>query len=478
MPKAIRFAPSLLALLLGCSALSSGAQAGWFSSDPTPVAKADDKAKAAPQPAATLEDSIHQAQMLRLAGNYDEAINHLSQLMLVAADDGRVISEYGKTLVAKGRAEEGEKFLARAEQLQPNDWTIYSALGVAYDEIGKPKEAQASYEHALALKPGEPSVLSNYALSRMLAKDPVMARKLADRAEAANAAASDNKIARNIAMIRSIAPQASDSVATGNPAPSQAPVSAPRMAVATAPLTPVQNTQPPAAKPAPKPALVTANAAAHALTSSPPPRPQAAPAASQAPNGVVMQPVPVDPLAGPVDKAATHAPRSLQPKPAQAGSEAPVKTLAKTELPKPELSKPATEIAKTTAPVERATAKTEAKAPIKPLPVKPVPAKVEVAKATPPAAPAAQVSLPVKAMDVKAANVKPGAPPTAPKVLPPASVKVADVKPGAAQAVPKALPSTPVKAADTKPAATKTAAAAKPAPKDTIPGLRLSANAY
>ena len=114
--------------------------------------------------------------MLRLAGNYSEAINHLSQLMLVAADDPRVVSEYGKTLVAMGRADEAEKFLTRAQQLQPNDWTIYSALGVAYDQIGNQKEAQANYERALALKPGEPSVLSNYALSRMLAKDPTMAR--------------------------------------------------------------------------------------------------------------------------------------------------------------------------------------------------------------------------------------------------------------------------------------------------------------
>ncbi|HVW72366.1 MAG TPA: tetratricopeptide repeat protein [Rhizomicrobium sp.] len=419
MPKALRFAPPLVALLLGCSALASAAQAGWFSPDPKPAAKADDKANAAPPPAATLEDSIRQAQMLRLAGNYDEAINHLSQLMLVAADDGRVVSEYGKALVAKGRADEGEKFLTRAQQLLPNDWSVYSALGVAFDEIGNPKEAQINYEHALMLKPGEPSVLSNYALSHMLARDPATARQLADRAEAANAAAPDDKIARNIAMIRSMAPDAREGVAANNPAPSATPVSAPRTAVATATLTP-------ASKPIPAP--VTATAAPHALTSPPAPQPQA----GQAPHGVVMQPVPVDPLAGPVDKAATHAPRSLQPRPAQADSEAPTKTPAKTELPKsaPEV------------------AKAEAKTPIKPVPAKPAAPKVEVAKATPPAA---HVSLPVKALDVK---------------------------PGAIQAAPRVLPPAPVKAADAKPAATKTAAAVKDASKDAIPGLRLSANAY
>ena len=68
MPKAKIFAPSLVALLLSCSALSGTAQAGWFSSDSkpaTPAAKTDDKAQQAPPGSATLDDSIRQAQMLR-----------------------------------------------------------------------------------------------------------------------------------------------------------------------------------------------------------------------------------------------------------------------------------------------------------------------------------------------------------------------------------------------------------------------------
>src|SRR5579871_6138833 len=101
MPKATTFAPPLIAVLLGCSALSNAAQAGWFdaqSKPPAPVVQKDAKPQALP--AVTLDDSIREAQMLRLAGNYQEALNHLSQLMLVAADDAHVIAEYGKTLVS------------------------------------------------------------------------------------------------------------------------------------------------------------------------------------------------------------------------------------------------------------------------------------------------------------------------------------------------------------------------------------------
>ncbi|MEY4706352.1 MAG: hypothetical protein RJB58_75, partial [Pseudomonadota bacterium] len=205
-----RFGSALALLLLGSTALGGPAQAGWLFGDSKKEVKKESgtepvKAGTVVQPAETLDGSIRQAQLLRVDGNYSEAIRHLSQLMMVASDDQRVISEYGKTLAAMGRASEALNFLTRAQQLQPGDWTVYSALGVAYDQMGKQQEAKNSYEQALAIKPGEPSVLNNYALSRMLANDPEEAQRLVARAEIAGGA-SDPKIARNIAMIREVAP--------------------------------------------------------------------------------------------------------------------------------------------------------------------------------------------------------------------------------------------------------------------------------
>jgi Flp pilus assembly protein TadD len=471
MPKATRLSFPLAVLLLGCTAMSSNA--GWFDFGSKPEASTKDDVKggvkdartAAPLPAVNLDDSIRQAQMLRLAGSYPEAIKHLSQLMMVASDDPRVVSEYGKTLAAMGRADDAVNFLTRAQQLQPNDWTVYSALGVAYDQLGNQKEAQPAYERALALKPGEPSVLSNYALSRMLAKDPDTAKKLAARAEIANASAADPKIARNIAMIRSMAPEAPDAaMAVNNPAPSPVP----RM-VAAAPQVPAARQTAPFVN---LPAPVVA-----------PPRPLALTASNgviqarpQAPdNRVVMQRVPVDPLAGPVQGAAkvgpvsivaTHAPRPLQFKTERATAKN--EPAAKPEAPKPapasatgvksaaaqaeDLQARAEAIAKQLAgkPAAIAAAKTEAN--------KDVAAKTEANKA-----PAAQT----------AAN-KPAPSVPMPKVLPPTQVKAAEAKPAPSALAPKVLPPTPGKVAEAKPAAQKTAVK----PKDSIPGLRLSANAY
>jgi Flp pilus assembly protein TadD len=408
-----------VALMLGCAV--APAHAGWFSSDPKPAAKVEDKAAVktedkAPVPATNLEDSIRQAQMLRLTGLYPDAIKHLSQLMMVASDDGRVISEYGKTLAAMGRASDAVNFLTRAQQLQPGDWTIYSAIGVAYDQMGDQKSAQTAYEHALAIKPNEPSVLNNYALSRMLAKDPEMAGKLAARAESAGGMG-EAKIARNIAMIRSLAPE-THTVA-------QAPSPVPQASLATVAHAPVM------ARPL-APVAAAAPVAGNSVTKPQPQMAQVPSTASQAP-------------------AATQAPRPLQSKI--------VENLSVTALAKETPSKSATPVspvkigeADKTAPLARA------------VEAKPVPVKVEapatVAKVTPTA--------PVKAAEARPAPVKTAeAPSVTLKMTPPAADAAKTVS------APKVLP--PVNTADAKPASVK-AAATKP--KDTVPGLRMSANAY
>jgi Flp pilus assembly protein TadD len=420
MPTPNRLSLSLAALLLGCTALSGSAQAGWFSSDdakPASDKKAIVKGDEV-QPAATLDGSIRQAQLLRLAGQYPEAIKHLSQLMVVASDDGRVVTEYGKTLAAMGRAQESVDFLTRAQQLSPGDWSVYSALGVAYDQLGKHDQAQNAYEHALTLRPGEPSVLNNYALSRMLSKDPEGARKLIARAESAGGA-SDPKIARTIAMMKSLAPDAAAPSQMAQNAPPQpaprAPVaqrSMPAAQVASNQSAPFVNIPAPPPVSAPRQLMPVANSVIE-------------PSHQQSTNAVVMQRVPVDPLAGPVlpkVPVATHAPRALA-------------KVEKPEDPKPQPAKGAE--------------------------TKPAPVKTAAAEA---------LDLQAKADAIaKQLNGKPAAI---------AAAKAEASKPvvatSKAPAPPPAAKPQPTKVAEAKPAPVKTAAK----PKDSIPGLRLSANAY
>lgn len=292
----LRLAPRLIAVFL-CGAGLAGCAADASKLAAAPSGQKD--AVAGKSTPADLEGSIRLAQTQRAAGHYDDAIHTASQLMLVAGDDPRVSAEYGKALAQKGRAQDAVEFLNRALQLAPGDWTLYSALGVSYDQLGNQVAARAAYEHALALKPDEASVLNNYALSRMLAGDAGGAKILMARAQAAGGA-SDAKIAANIALVNKLAPVKTDAIAA---APKPAPAAQ------------AQN-QTPQAAPAPKPVATAAlppapqNVARNAPAFVPPPLP---PQPMPQPSGVVMQAVPIDPLAGPV-KVATRKPARIAPK--------------------------------------------------------------------------------------------------------------------------------------------------------------------
>lgn len=318
------FVPSLMALFLACSALSAPAHAGWLfgSDDDSPQkTQAPDKPVLDRPPATDVDGNVRQAHMLRLAGQYKEAIHHLAQLMLVASDDGRVVAEYGKTLAQMGRAQDAVSFLTRATQLRADDWTVFSALGVAFDELGEQDKAKDAYERALALKPDEPTVLNNYALSRLLAHDPQGAHALAARIQAADGE-KDPKIARNLAMIADMAPAPTDNTA---PAPAKATPAPAKVATAasgsstqtakTAQTGFVAATPQPGTAQKSGPAQATAVAANTPFVSLPVAAPvtkvQATPLPgiqAPVPASVVMQKVPQDPKAGPV---ATQKPRKL-----------------------------------------------------------------------------------------------------------------------------------------------------------------------
>lgn len=214
-----------------------------------------------------LDGEIRRAQLLRAQGDFRGAIKALSQLMLVAPDDPRIVGEYGKVLAQiGGRTNDSLAFLNRAIELQSDNWTFYSALGVAYDQKGDAAKAEEAYKHALALKPENPTVLNNYAMSQMQAGHLAHAEKLLR--EAAVHGGDYPKIANNLAMIAAM---------RGEAAPS-----ASQSAVKPQPMQDVASARPPAQ---------TRTLGA--------PRALAGAAASAAPKArVVMQAVPYDPLAG------------------------------------------------------------------------------------------------------------------------------------------------------------------------------------
>lgn len=289
--------PSLLLLGAALSALSLGGCGSMdIGGDARPAATAPGQQADATGGASTMapdvEDNLHQMQLLRANNDLVGATRIISQLMLVYPDDPRVVGEYGKLLVQENRSDDAVQFLRRAIELKPGDWTLYSALGVAFDQANDHTSAKLAYERALAVKPGEPAVLNNYAMSRMMAGDTAGARTLLLQAKASGA--TDPKIDRNLALLDKMP------VPAAAPAPAYA-AAGPRKPVATVQV---------GALPAP--------GSAHGA-----PTPLAR-------SNVVMQAVPSDPLAGPVAKKPSRLARVAAHKPSKvAASTTPAKKPAK-----------------------------------------------------------------------------------------------------------------------------------------------------
>jgi Flp pilus assembly protein TadD len=316
-------------LLWGCASENTLKTAGLLA-----VAQGKDGAKSldGTPVSSDVEATLHQAQDLRKAGDFQGAAKLLSQLVLATPDDARVLGEYSKTLIGLGRSDDALAFAERAIELQPSDWSLYSARGVALDQKGDYRTAQLSYDRALALKPGDPTVLSNAALSHIQAGDLAGAESLL--LEAMQAGGDFPRIASNLALVRklrgtgsppppaSIAARESPPVATtaASAAPPAAPsvskAKAPPVAVprATALATPKDSTT---ARPDKAPPSVTAQAA-------PSPQSVTAAATPSAPSSVEklkfdpavrVQAIPKDTKAAPV--VAKNVPAKADVPPAQ-----------------------------------------------------------------------------------------------------------------------------------------------------------------
>ena len=94
---------ALSVTLLGCASAHPVKDARVFSDG---VWKGKDDRSVTSRPAAAptnIDEAVKQAQAQRKSGDFSTAAHTLSQLVLLAPDDARVLGEYGKTLIAMGR---------------------------------------------------------------------------------------------------------------------------------------------------------------------------------------------------------------------------------------------------------------------------------------------------------------------------------------------------------------------------------------
>lgn len=114
---------------------------------------------------------INLARYLRASGRAAEAVGPMRQLSIAYPEDAGVMRELGKSLAASGSLDDALRVLDQVISTNNADWQLHSVRGTVLDQMGRGEEAQAAYQAALRIAPGEPEVLSNLGLSYALAGD-------------------------------------------------------------------------------------------------------------------------------------------------------------------------------------------------------------------------------------------------------------------------------------------------------------------
>jgi Flp pilus assembly protein TadD len=144
-------------------------------------------------------NAMRYSRALRATG---QAVQAVAVLERVAIRDGRnmaLLGEFGRALADAGRYDQALQVLQRAHRPDQPDWRIYNVQGTIYDQMGRPQEAQALYNDALRIAPGEPAILTNlglsYALSRQLPQAEQTLRQAASHPQA------DKRARQNLALV-------------------------------------------------------------------------------------------------------------------------------------------------------------------------------------------------------------------------------------------------------------------------------------
>lgn len=139
------------------------------------------------------------ATALQMTGRNDQSLAVMQQVAIAHPKDRDVLSAYGKALAAAGDLEKALETVRRAQTQDSPDWRLFSAEGAILDQLGRPDQARDLYRKALDLQPNEPSVLSNLGMSYILANDLPSAETYLSRAVSQPGA--DSRVRQNLALV-------------------------------------------------------------------------------------------------------------------------------------------------------------------------------------------------------------------------------------------------------------------------------------
>jgi Flp pilus assembly protein TadD len=100
-----------------------------------------------------------------------------------------------------GRVPESSAALERAAATPQADWKTFSALGSAYDQLGRYADARNQYQRALQMQPNEMSVLNNMGMSYALEGNLAKAEQTLRQANQLPGSGAEPRIRQNLALV-------------------------------------------------------------------------------------------------------------------------------------------------------------------------------------------------------------------------------------------------------------------------------------
>jgi Flp pilus assembly protein TadD len=142
---------------------------------------------------------LNYANLLMMTGKNSQALAVMQQIAIAHPSDRDVLAAFGKAQAGAGQLEQALSTITRAQTPDRPDWRLYSAEGAVLDQLGRSTDARAKYRQALDMQPNEPSVLSNLGMSYVLSNDPRTAETYLQ--SASNQPGADSRIRQNLALV-------------------------------------------------------------------------------------------------------------------------------------------------------------------------------------------------------------------------------------------------------------------------------------